>query len=245
MDENMRTNERDGNVSQASTEAARAGVGGRVYLTGHVSAETAHIAEGYPFGFRGKCLRRTWVEEKRKHGFRIVHQTSRPYYPESGDAPPAVAATRWNKPKAGTYCPCIVLYLDGATGHIEHDVLSGWNNLPDSETRPEGDIDDFVARAKVAIGEREESAVKVMRILRRASARIKYTVTEDTRPLPRTPEESAARQAEYDAKREEERKYTRALVQNEAAKINGKDVPFPTLDAATAPVQAPTGGVTS
>lgn len=233
-DESIRTAETNGDVSQALAEKARAGLpGGRVYLTGHIDAASAHIAAGYPYG-RGKCLRRTWIEEKPRQGFRFVYQTSKPYYPESGDAVPAPSAVRWNKPHASTYQRVMVLFLD-EKNHIDTDVLGGWNPRPDAETNPESDIDTFVARAGVSIGKREEDAIKVLRLLRRVGSRIKYTVSTDDRPFPRTPEEIAARKAEDDEKKALETKYTRALIANESAKMDGRGVPFPSLETPPAP----------
>ena len=62
----------------------------------------------------------------------------------SGESAPDVKVARWNKPKASTYHIAMVLYLDGATGHIEIDVLGSWNNREDEKTNPESDIDAFV-----------------------------------------------------------------------------------------------------
>ena len=206
----------------------------RKYLSGHVSAETAHIATDYPYGFRGRCLRRTWIEYKPRHGFRVMHQTSRPFYPDSGESAPAPGAARWNKPKGSTYCPVMVLFLDTSNGHIETDVVGHWNRAEDAETSPESDIDGFLARAKDAITPREEDAIKGIRILRRAASRVKYTIRE-AGPLPSTPEEAAKRAEEDVQRKKDEALFVNGLIANETAKIDGAPVPFPSLDAATAP----------
>ncbi len=74
----------------------------------HTSPETAYVVEDYPYGFRLRCMMRTWVEHKKGHGYRVVSQTSNP---KRGG---------WNTPKAGTYSPtCKALYLD-ENGHLQN-----------------------------------------------------------------------------------------------------------------------------
>jgi hypothetical protein len=88
----------------------------------HTSVETAFVQDGYPFGYRGKCLRRVWIETTKK-GQRFVYQTSQPYYPESGETAEKVRNGRWNKPKASTYSECLVLYTD-ENDHVHTDGVS-------------------------------------------------------------------------------------------------------------------------
>jgi hypothetical protein len=83
-------------------------------LKGHVSPETAHTVEDYPYGFRLRCKMRHWLDFSPKHGFRHVSQTSNPKRP----------GLVWNKPKAGTYSRFgAALYLDDAE-HVHSAGLS-------------------------------------------------------------------------------------------------------------------------
>ncbi len=76
----------------------------------HTSPETAYVIEDYPFGFRLRCKKRTWVEFKKNKGYRVVSQTT----------DPRQATEFWNAPKAGTYLPtCAALYLD-EEGHLQN-----------------------------------------------------------------------------------------------------------------------------
>lgn len=70
-------------------------------LKGHTSAETAYLVDDYPYGFTLRCKIRYWLEEKPKHGFRLVSQTTNPK-----------RGHRWNKPNASTYCHFGVMYLN-------------------------------------------------------------------------------------------------------------------------------------
>ncbi len=76
-------------------------------LVGHTSPETAYVVADYPYGFRLRCQKRYWVESTAR-GQRLVTQTSDPKTPG-----------RWNKPKASTYTPLLVLYISPVTGHVE------------------------------------------------------------------------------------------------------------------------------
>lgn len=80
-------------------------------LSGHVSPETAYLQTDYPYGFRLRCQIRYWIETN-KHGSRVVSQTTNPKKP----------GTVWNKPKASTYSPIRVLFLDD-NGHVQNDGL--------------------------------------------------------------------------------------------------------------------------
>ena len=71
-------------------------------LSGHTSAETAHITEDYPYGFILRCHRREWLEYKPRKGYRLVTQTSNPKREN----------TTYNKPKASVYVDLAVLYTD-------------------------------------------------------------------------------------------------------------------------------------
>lgn len=125
----------------------------------HTSFETAFEQDGYPFGYRGKCLRRCWIETT-KNGQRFVYQTSKPYYPASGETGDKVRGLRWNAPKKSTYSEALVMFLD-AEDHIHTDGVS-----------VHGDPEKFAAfreRAKEALDEaglkRVETAEKVTKAL--------------------------------------------------------------------------------
>ncbi len=74
-----------------------------------VSPDTAVVVSDYPYGFELRCQKRYWVETKKGYGQRLVTQTSNP----------KKAGLVWNKPKAGTYSPLVVLYREPETGHIQ------------------------------------------------------------------------------------------------------------------------------
>lgn len=247
-DENIRTLEHAGDIAAELAAKQRAGLeGGRLYLTGHVSFETAHIAAGYPYGRRGKCLRATWIEFKPKFGFRVVHRTTAPYYPEDGQEAPDPKSARWNKPHPGQYCEVAVLYLDHV-GHIQRDSLGAWN--PDSYTAKtdaekaaavESDIERFKARAKAAITPEVEKAIKFLTIQRRALSRIKYEVKAATsEPIdifgdPLAQEKLAALAKDEDERKKKERRLVGALLANEAAAADGRPLPVPSLGTAENP----------
>ena len=71
-------------------------------LTGHVSAETAYVQDGYPYGFRLKCQRRVWLERDPKRGYRFCFQTTNP----------KKSFLVWNAPKKSTYTMLAVMGLD-------------------------------------------------------------------------------------------------------------------------------------
>lgn len=81
-------------------------------LSGHISADTAYVVADYPYGFRLRCQMRIWIETN-KNGSRVVSQTTNPKVP----------GTVWNKPKASTYTPLRVLFLD-EQGHVQNEGLS-------------------------------------------------------------------------------------------------------------------------
>ena len=81
-------------------------------LSGHTSPETAYVVADYPYGFRLRCQIRYWIETT-KNGQRVVSQTSNPKKP----------GLVWNKPKASTYTPLRVLFLD-EQGHVANEGLS-------------------------------------------------------------------------------------------------------------------------
>jgi len=82
-------------------------------LGGHTSQETAFVVDDYPYGFRLRCKIRYWLEFKPRHGFRFVSQTTNPK--REGEV--------WNKPKASTYKPLAVMFLDEKE-HVRHWAIS-------------------------------------------------------------------------------------------------------------------------
>jgi len=125
----------------------------------HVSPETAFVVEDYPYGFRLRCKKRTWIE-KNKKGMRLVSQTT----------DPRRALETWNKPKASTYQEVAVLYIDEATGHLEWDCLS----VHAEEKR----IAAFETDGATAIGEVERKALANLRAVNRAYSRVSFKVCE-------------------------------------------------------------------
>lgn len=68
----------------------------------YTSFETAYQVVNYPYGFRLRCKIRYWIETKPGHGQRLVLCTTNP----------KKAGEIWNQPKAGTYSPIVIMYLD-------------------------------------------------------------------------------------------------------------------------------------
>jgi len=64
--------------------------------------------QNYPYGFRLKCTRYTWIEFKKGKGWRTGRQTTNP---KSGD--------KLNAPKYSTYHDLHLLYIDPLTNHVE------------------------------------------------------------------------------------------------------------------------------
>lgn len=76
-------------------------------LTGHVSPETAHVTDDYPYGYTLRCKRRTWLETTNK-GTRFCFQTTNPK--KAGEV--------WNAVKKSTYKAfTAAMFLDGE-GHV-------------------------------------------------------------------------------------------------------------------------------
>jgi hypothetical protein len=111
----------------------------------HTSAETAFVQANYPYGYRGKCLRRVWIETT-KRGQRFITQTSTPYYPEAGEAIPDAKTAKWNKPKNSIYSIIMVMFLDEKE-HIHNEEITIY-----TETQK---LEDFCNQAKNALGPTE------------------------------------------------------------------------------------------
>lgn len=91
-------------------------------LKWHVSPETAHVVDDYPYGFRLRCKIRYWLEYKPSQGFRFVSQTSNP---KRGGI--------WNKPKASTYAKFgACMYLDDS-GHVTWKGLTEYSRGKEAE----------------------------------------------------------------------------------------------------------------
>lgn len=80
------------------------------YLFKHDSPDTAYVIEDYPYGFL-RTQMKVWVETHPKKGDRGMSMTLDP------------KRNRWNKPKAGTYAPIKVMYIDDK-GHVQFDAVS-------------------------------------------------------------------------------------------------------------------------
>ena len=125
-------------------------------LTGHTSAETAYVVDDYPYGFRLRTSIRYWIETKKGHGQRFVSQTLNP---KTG---------RWNKPKAGTYSPILVMFIN-SDGHIHSDGLSGYSS--------DQDIADFERRYGPALeGNREREMLRYLKAAKRAEGRVTWSI---------------------------------------------------------------------
>lgn len=85
----------------------------------HVSPETAHVIESYPYGFKLRCKIRYWLETNKK-GTRFCSQTTNPK--KAGEV--------WNKPKASTYADFSgAMYLD-ENNHVQWEGLTQYADLP-------------------------------------------------------------------------------------------------------------------
>lgn len=89
----------------------------KIPLSGHVSPETAYLVDDYPYGFTLRCKIKYWIETKPNFGSRVMSSTTNPKKPDN----------RWNKPKASTYSPIRVLYLNSENGHVENAGLSPYD----------------------------------------------------------------------------------------------------------------------
>lgn len=156
----------------------------------HNSPETAYIVEDYPYSFRLRCQMRVWLEYKKRHGYRMVTQTSNPRKPTylapcphvqegSGlgtgenycDAcqGPRFAVTRhWNAPKKGIYAAVVVLYLDDVD-HVQCAHLTMY--------RCSLEIENFIATYGAVLEERAANIAKGMLALARAYEAKKPTYT--------------------------------------------------------------------
>lgn len=92
-------------------------------ILGCVDETTAYVVDDYPYG-RLRTQIRYWIESKPKFGDRFMAQTLNP---KTG---------RWNKPKAGTYSPLLVMHLaeqeDGRM-FVKTAGLGLWHSTEDAE----------------------------------------------------------------------------------------------------------------
>ena len=70
------------------------------------SMDNSYITADYPYGFKLRTQRKTWIETNGKRGDRVCHQTFNP------------KKNIWNKPKKSTYSTAIVLYINDK-GYID------------------------------------------------------------------------------------------------------------------------------
>lgn len=92
-------------------------------LRGHVSEDTAYLVEDYPYGRTLRCQIRYWLHTADKGSadgqLRLMAQTTNPK--RSGVV--------WNKPKASTYSPWAVMYLD-TVDHVHWWPVGQWGPNP-------------------------------------------------------------------------------------------------------------------
>ncbi len=90
-------------------------------LLGHINQDTAFYVNDYPFGFVQRCRIRYWIETAvvgaKKGEMRFVSQTTNP------KKSPPPGPDYWNKPKAGMYCPLLVM-VQHENGHVGTKGLS-------------------------------------------------------------------------------------------------------------------------
>jgi hypothetical protein len=106
-------------------------------LNGHTNAETAYLVPDYPYGYKLRCQIRYWIETAEKGSAkghqRWVSQTTNPKRP---GAP-------WNNPKASTYSPITVMYLD-ENSHVHSYGIPFWvTGEVDTRVRAMGIYDDM------------------------------------------------------------------------------------------------------
>jgi hypothetical protein len=215
----------------AQVAAERDGTAALTFLPAvHVSAETAHVIEDYPYGFRLRCTKRVWVE-RNKRGQRVVEQTSNPKKPGT-----------WNKPKASTYWGVCHLAIRRADGH----VIPGGIGPHESDAAR---LDDCESRMGHVLTDACRAAIRDGRAFGRAMSRVNWTVTSAepsqmislsalARGEPEAVAQAAAETARQEARKLEqqrERKMLAALVMNERAAMSSAALPFPSLGTAEAP----------
>lgn len=88
----------------------------KTVLSGHDSAETAYVIADYPFGFRGRCQKRVWLEYKPNKGYRLCSQTSNKH-------------GGWNAIKCSTYILLgAIMYLD-EKDYVQWTGISYYNSI--------------------------------------------------------------------------------------------------------------------
>ena len=129
-------------------------------LLGHTTPDTGYEVTDYPYGFTLRTTIRYWVETKKGFGQRLMSQTRNPKKP----------GQPWNKPKGSTYSAVVALYLDPASGYVEHAGLTGYST--------EDAIAAFQARFPLTSADpRNAQALKVLVAQHRAASNITWTVT--------------------------------------------------------------------
>ena len=124
----------------------------------HTSPETALLIEDYPYGFRERTQIRYWLEYKSGHGFRQMAQTLNP---KTG---------RWNKPKASTYVPVMVLARQESTGHVVTHSIGNY----DEPTA----IDAYETFYAGALTDNHRKEIRLLRALNAAQKYITVTVRQ-------------------------------------------------------------------
>lgn len=129
-------------------------------LLGHDSPATAYVVDDYPYGFTLRCRIRYWIETKKGKGQRFVSQTTNPKI---------TSREVWNKPKASTYSPILVMFLD-TTGYVTHDGLGIYAT--------DEKIDEFERIYGDALqDEYHQSAIRFLRAVNERERHRTYTAT--------------------------------------------------------------------
>jgi len=162
------------------------------YLYGHTSPDTAFTVDNYPYGFRLRTQIRYWIESKdaKNGGQRFVSQTINP---KTG---------RWNKPKAGTYSPVLVMREDTSNGYIS---CVGLNRcVGDKETADK--IKEFLATHGDNLTDFQKKQAKIYYALNKAYSHVTYSFAPVKRSEPVSLSEIARGSARVDAMIEAEDK---------------------------------------
>lgn len=166
----------------------------RTILDGHDSPETAFVVEDYPYGFRLRCQMRVWVESN-KHGQRVMRQTSNPKRPGT-----------WNKPKASTYAPVVLLALDDAE-HVTSIGVSGYSSADELRA--------FEELYFPHLNNEQRNFISYALAHRRAEKHVTYTI--QTCSLPCT-DETHDHQTSYREREKRNREIMHALTADELRK---------------------------
>lgn len=132
-------------------------------LAGHTSFETAYIVPDYPYGFRLRCKIAYWIETN-KHGSRFWSRTTNPKKVGPG------GADIWNKPKASTYSPVLVMGLD-ENDHVKTTSVRSWAS--------DAEIDAFIETYGEALTPPMHVALKRMKAANAMMSKVEFVIVKD------------------------------------------------------------------